>query len=76
MKFQCVNLRGKKGPLSPTTFNNDAIDVENAYFFPASLTEEFGKILMETVLLMAKMKFTNLQIQQLVLPIGQLLLLI
>ena len=45
MKFQCVNLR-KKGPLSPTTFNNDAIDVENAYFFPASLTEEFGKLLM------------------------------
>lgn len=45
MKFQCVNLR-KKGQLSPTTFNNDAIDVENAYFFPASLTEEFGKLLM------------------------------
>ena len=45
MKFQCVNLR-KKGSLTSAAFNEDAIDVKTAYFFPASLTEEFGKLLM------------------------------
>lgn len=43
--FQCVNLR-KKGHLSSKTFNNEPIQIEKAYFFPCSLTEEFVKLLL------------------------------